>query len=274
MTSATNNSAPDDFQLEVNGIFLRFGGVNVLANVSTSVRKGEIFAIIGPNGAGKTCLLNCINRFYHPSQGKIVFEGQDITRLKSHQIASLGIARTFQNVELFKGMTVIDNIKLGRHVHLNTGLLSAGVYFGAARATELALRKEIEETIIDLLEIEHIRKKKVGTLPYGLQKRVELARALAMKPKLLLLDEPVTGMNLEETEDIARFILDIHDEWGVTIILIEHDMGVVMDISDRVCVLDFGVKIAEGKPEEIRHSPEVIKAYLGEKDLTYSRLGA
>ena len=171
-------------------------------------------------------------------------------------------------------MTVIDNIKLGRHVHLTTGLLSAGLYFGAARNTELALRKEIEETIIDLLEIEHIRKKKVGTLPYGLQKRVELARALAMKPKLLLLDEPVTGMNLEETEDIARFILDIHDEWGVTIILIEHDMGVVMDISDRVCVLDFGVKIAEGKPEEIRHSQDVIKAYLGEKDLAYSRLGA
>ena len=239
----------DDFQLEVDGIFLRFGGVNVLANVSTGVRKGEIFAIIGPNGAGKTCLLNCINRFYHPNQGKIIFEGQDITRLKAYQIASLGIARTFQNVELFKGMTVIDNIKLGRHVHLNTGLLSAGFYFGEARRTELALREEIERTIIDLLEIEHIRKKKVGTLPYGLQKRVELARALAMRPKLLLLDEPVTGMNLEETEDITRFILDIHDEWGVTIILIEHDMGVVMDISDRVAVLDFGVKIAEGKPD-------------------------
>jgi branched-chain amino acid transport system ATP-binding protein len=171
-------------------------------------------------------------------------------------------------------MTVLDNIKLGRHVHLKTGLLSAGYYFGKARQTELALRKEIEETIIDLLEIEHIRKKKVGTLPYGLQKRVELARALAMKPKLLLLDEPVTGMNLEETEDITRFILDIHEEWGVTIILIEHDMGVVMDISHRVSVLDFGVKIAEGPPEEIRRNEQVIKAYLGEKDLTYSRLGA
>ncbi len=258
----------------VEGIFLRFGGVNVLANVSTAVKKEEIFAIIGPNGAGKTCLLNCINRFYHPNDGKIFFEGQDITSLKAFQIAALGIARTFQNVELFKGMTVIDNIKLGRHVHLNTGLLSAGYYFGEARRTELRLRKEIEETIIDLLEIERIRKKKVGTLPYGLQKRVELARALAMKPKLLLLDEPVTGMNLEETEDMARFILDIHEEWGVTIVLIEHDMGVVMDISDRVCVLDFGVKIAEGKPEEIRHNEQVIKAYLGEKDITYSRLGA
>ncbi len=263
-----------EYQLEIEGIFLQFGGVNVLADVSTAVRKGEIFAIIGPNGAGKTCLLNCVNRFYNPSQGSIRFEGTELTRLRPYQIPELGIARTFQNVELFKGMTVIDNIKLGRHVHLKTGLLSAGFYFGEARRTELALRREIEETIIDLLEIEHIRKKKVGTLPYGLQKRVELARALAMKPKLLLLDEPVTGMNLEETEDIVRFILDVHDEWGVTVILVEHDMGVVMDISDRVCVLDFGIKIAEGPPEEIRNNEMVIKAYLGEKDLTYSRLGA
>ncbi|MEW6533839.1 MAG: ABC transporter ATP-binding protein [Thermodesulfobacteriota bacterium] len=268
-TSDVNNQL-----LRVDDISLRFGGVNVLANVSTSVTKGEIVAIIGPNGAGKTCLLNCINRFYQPVSGRIYFEGRDITPLRPHQIPVLGIARTFQNVELFKGMTVIDNIKLGRHVHLDTGLISAGCYFGKARKTELALRKEIEERIIDLLEIEHIRKKRVGTLPYGLQKRVELARALAMKPKLLLLDEPVTGMNLEETEDIARFILDIHDEWGVTIVLIEHDMGVVMDISDRVCVLDFGVKIAEGSPDDVRHNEQVIKAYLGEQDLTYSRLGA
>ncbi len=273
-TTPSNEFNHDQYQLSVQGLFLRFGGVNVLADVTTGVKKGEIFSIIGPNGAGKTCLLNCINRFYHPNQGRIFFEGRDITKLKAHDIAQLGIARTFQNVELFKGMTVLDNIKLGRHTHLDTGLLSAGIYFGKARRTELELRKEIEETIVDLLEIEHIRKKKVGTLPYGLQKRVELARALAMRPKVLLLDEPVTGMNLEETEDITRFILDIHDEWGVTIILIEHDMGVVMDISDRVCVLDFGVKIAEGKPEEIRHSELVIKAYLGEKDLTYSRLGA
>jgi branched-chain amino acid transport system ATP-binding protein len=274
MTTPDTAQNANDCQLEVTGLFLRFGGVNVLTNIATSVKRHEIFAVIGPNGAGKTCLLNCINRFYHPSHGTIVFEGEDITRRKTHQIAGLGIARTFQNVELFKGMTVIDNIKLGRHVHLATGLFSAGCYFGAARKTELALRREIEESIVDLLEIEHIRKKTVGTLPYGLQKRVELARALAMKPKMLLLDEPVTGMNLEETEDMARFILDIHDEWGVTIVLIEHDMGVVMDISDRVCVLDFGVKIAEGLPDEIRHDERVIRAYPGEKDLAYSRLGA
>ncbi len=274
MTSLTEANTKHEFMLEAQGLYLKFGGVNVLTDVSTGVKPNEIFAIIGPNGAGKTCLLNCINRFYQPHQGRIIFNGTDITALKSHQIAALGIARTFQNVELFKGMTVIDNIKLGSHVHLDTGLLSAGIYFGSARKTELALRKEIEESIIDLLEIEHIRKKTVGTLPYGLQKRVELARALAMKPKVLLMDEPVTGMNLEETEDMARFILDIHDEWGVTIVLIEHDMGVVMDISDRVCVLDFGVKIAEGFPSEVRHNKEVISAYLGDKDLTYSRLGA
>lgn len=274
MASPSDTEQENRFLLEADGLYLKFGGVNVLTNVSTGVKANEIFAIIGPNGAGKTCLLNCINRFYHPSRGRIFFDGTDITALKSHQIAALGIARTFQNVELFRGMSVIDNIKLGSHVHLDTGLLSAGFYFGNARKTEVELRKEIEETIIDLLEIEHIRKKTVGTLPYGLQKRVELARALAMKPKVLLLDEPVTGMNLEETEDMARFILDIHDEWGVTIVLIEHDMGVVMDISDRVCVLDFGVKIAEGLPSEIRHNDEVIKAYLGEKDITYSRLGA
>ena len=195
MSTTSHSSQPNqaaDELLKVHDISMRFGGVNVLANVSTSVAQGEIFAIIGPNGAGKTCLLNCINRFYQPVSGRIYFEGRDITPLRQHQIPELGIARTFQNVELFKGMTVIDNIKLGRHVHLDTGLISAGCYFGKARKTELALRKEIEELIIDLLEIEHIRKKRVGTLPYGLQKRVELARALAMKPKLLLLDEPVT----------------------------------------------------------------------------------
>jgi len=274
MTSPQSQPPHGETLLEVRNLFLSFGGVQVLTDVSLEVKKGEIFTIIGPNGAGKTCLLNCINRFYQPTKGQILFEGVDLTRLKSHQIAALGIARTFQNVELFKGMTVLDNIKLGRHVHLDTGLLSAGFFFGKARQTEMALRKDIEENIIDLLEIEHIRKKRVGALPYGLQKRVELARALAMQPKLLLLDEPVTGMNLEETEDITRFILDIHEEWGVTIILIEHDMGVVMDISDRVTVLDFGIKIAEGMPEEIRKDERVIKAYLGEKDLTYSRLGA
>jgi branched-chain amino acid transport system ATP-binding protein len=263
-----------EIQLQMEDIHLSFGGVKVLAGVSTSVKKGEIFSIIGPNGAGKTSLLNCINRFYTPDQGKIIFEGQDILRLKPHQLAALGIARTFQNVELFKHMTVVDNIKLGHHVHLRSGFLSGGIYYGKTRREEMVLRKEIEERIVDFLEIEQIRKSVVHTLPFGLQKRVELARALAMKPRILLLDEPATGMNLEETEDIARFILDINEEWGVTIILIEHDMGVVMDISDRVCVLDFGEKIAEGEPAEVRQNKQVIKAYLGEVDLTYSRLGA
>jgi len=263
-----------DHQLVVEDVHLSFGGLKALSGVSTAVRRGEIFAIIGPNGAGKTCLLNCINRFYHPEKGRILFEGQDISRLKAHQIATLGIARTFQNVELFAHMTVLDNIKLGGHVHLTSGLLSGGIYYGKTRREEMAFRKEIEESIIDLLEIEHIRKKVVHTLPYGLQKRVELARALAMKPKILLLDEPCAGMNLEETEDIARFVLDIHEEWDTTIILIEHDMGVVMDISDRVCVLDFGIKIAEDVPLKIRKNEHVIKAYLGEQDTTYSRLQA
>jgi branched-chain amino acid transport system ATP-binding protein len=194
--------------------------------------------------------------------------------MKPHRIASMGIARTFQNVELFSHMSVLDNIKLGAHVHLTSGAVSGGIYFGKSRNEELALRKHIEEEIVDLLEIEQIRKNIVHALPYGLQKRVELARALAMRPRILLLDEPATGMNLEETEDMARFILDINEEWGVTIVLIEHDMGVVMDISDRICVLDFGVKIAEGDPKEIRHNEQVIKAYLGEEDLTFSRLGA
>ena len=263
-----------EYQLRVEDIHLSFGGLKALNGVSVGVKEGEIFSIIGPNGAGKTCLLNCINRFYHPEQGTILFEGQDISQLKAHRIASLGIARTFQNVELFGHMSVLDNIKLGGHVHLKSGFLSGGIYYGRSRNEEMAFRTVIEEQIIDLLEIEHIRKKVVHTLPYGLQKRVELARALAMRPKILLLDEPATGMNLEETEDMARFILDINEEWRVTIILVEHDMGVVMDISDRLCVLDFGQKIAEGVPEEIRHNEQVIKAYLGEEDLTYSRLGA
>ena len=264
----------NEFQLSVDNIHLSFGGLKALAGVSTGVKKGEIFSIIGPNGAGKTCLLNCINRFYQPDRGKITFEGDDISGLKPHQIAVRGIARTFQNIELFAHMTVLDNIKLGGHVHLKSGVISSGIYYGKTRREEMAFRKYIEEKIIDLLEIEHIRKKVVHTLPYGLQKRVELARALAMRPKILLLDEPAAGMNLEETEDMARFILDINDDWNVTIILIEHDMGVVMDISDRICVLDFGQKIAEGTPEKIRYDERVIKAYLGQEDITYSRLDA
>jgi branched-chain amino acid transport system ATP-binding protein len=266
--------SPEEYQLIVEDITLTFGGINALSGVTTGVRPGEIFAVIGPNGAGKTCLLNCINRFYQPEEGRILFEGQELLKIKTHKIAELGIARTFQNVELFGHMTVLYNIKLGRHVHLKSGFLSGGIHYGKTRREEMILRKEIEETIIDFLEIEPIRKKVVHTLPYGMQKRVELARALAMKPKLLLLDEPATGMNLEETEDMARFILDINEAWGVTIILIEHDMGMVMDICDRICVLDFGRKIAEGRPEEIRHEPQVIQAYLGQEDLTYSRLGA
>jgi len=261
-------------QLQIEDIHLSFGGLSVLDGVSTAVQKGEIFSIIGPNGAGKTSLLNCINRFYKPSLGRILFEGQDLLTFKPHQIASLGIARTFQNVELFKHMTVLDNIRLGHHIHLQSGFLSGGIYYGKTRREEIRLRREIEERIVDFLEIEQIRKSVVHTLPFGLQKRVELARALAMKPKLLLLDEPAAGMNLEETEDIVRFVLDINEEWGVTIILIEHDMGVVMDISDRVCVLDFGEKIAEGRPEEVRGNEQVIKAYLGQADLALSRLGA
>ena len=260
-------------QLEVQDLHLSFGGLSALNGVSLAVEHGEIFAIIGPNGAGKTCILNCICRFYHPEEGKILFEGGDITHLAPHKVAELGIARTFQNIELFQGMTVLDNIKLGAHVHLQTGFLAGGLYWGKARREEVRLRREVEEQIIDLLEIQAIRKKIVGTLPYGLQKRVELARALAMRPKILLLDEPMAGMNLEETEDMARFILDINEERDVTTVLIEHDMGVVMDISDRVYVLDFGTRIAEGPPEEIQNNEHVINAYLGGSDEAFSKLG-
>ena len=259
--------------LEVKNLKLSFGGLTALNSISLSVQHGEIFAIIGPNGAGKTCILNCICRFYNAEEGKVLFEGEDITQLVPHRVAELGIARTFQNIELFQGMTVLDNIKLGAHVHLRSGFLTGAFYWGRARREEMLLRQEVEEQIIDLLEIQEIRKKIVGTLPYGLQKRVELARALAMKPKILLLDEPMAGMNLEETEDMARFILDINEEKGVTIVLIEHDMGVVMDISDRVYVLDFGTKIAEGPPEEIQHNDHVINAYLGGSDEAFSKLG-
>jgi branched-chain amino acid transport system ATP-binding protein len=263
----------EDFQLIIDNVSLSFGKVQALNGVSTKIKKGQIFSIIGPNGAGKTCLLNCINRFYKVDRGKIYFEDNELTKLSSHKIAQLDIARTFQGIELFHGLTALDNIKLGAHVRLKTGVFSALAYLGKAHKEEMGLRKEVEEEIIDLLEIEAIRKKVVGRLPYGLQKRVELGRALAMKPKILLLDEPMAGMNLEETEDMARFILDVNEEWGTTIVLVEHDMGVVMDISDRICVLDFGIKIAEGDPIEIRNNPKVITAYLGEEEVTYSRLG-
>ncbi len=258
--------------LEAVNLSLSFGGVKALIGVSTEVRRGEIFAIIGPNGAGKTCLLNCISRFYNPQEGTIVYKGQDISKVPTHAVARLGIARTFQNIELFKGMTVLDNIKLGHHAFLKSGIVSDIVYFGRARREDMALRKEIEQRIIDLLEIQAIRKQIVGTLPYGLQKRVELARALAMRPELLLLDEPMAGMNLEETEDMARFILNVNQMWGVTVVLVEHDMGVIMDISDRICALEFGRKIATGTPREIQENPQVIYAYLGQDQTTHSRL--
>ena len=227
------------------------------------MEPGTIHAIIGPNGAGKTSILNCISGVYRPQRGSIRFEGREITRLSPAARARLGVARTFQNIALFKGMTVLDNVLIGRHIHQKTGILAGGFFYGRGRKEEIAHRERVEE-IIDFLEIQSIRKKVVGTLAYGLQKRVELARALALEPKLLLLDEPMAGMNAEEKEDMARFVLDINEERGTTVVMIEHDMGVVMDLSSRICVLNFGKRIAEGTPEEIRRDPEVQAAYLGE----------
>jgi len=249
--------------LEIRDVSKAFGGVQAVSKVSLDVPKGALLSVIGPNGAGKTSLLNMVSGFYHPDRGTMILEGVDITHAAPSRIAELGVARTFQNIALFRGMTVLDNLMLGRHVHMKTGVLSAFAYWGLAQKEEVANRKRVED-IIDFLRIQDLRRRPCGSLAYGLQKRVELGRALALDPKVLLLDEPMGGCNHEEKEDMARFILDVNEEWGTTIILIEHDMGVVMDISDRVAVLDMGQKIAEGTPDEVRSNPQVIKAYLGE----------
>ena len=251
-----------DMILNVENVSLRFGGVKAVTDISFDIRKGEIRAIIGPNGAGKTSMLNVINGVYHPQKGTITFKGRVRKQMQPYQAAKSGIARTFQNVALFKGMSTLDNIMSGRYLRMRSNFLWQLFYLGPARDEEIAHRRKVEE-IIDFLEIQHVRKVPVGKLPYGLQKRVELGRALAMEPELLLLDEPMAGMNLEEKEDMSRFILDVNHEFGTTIALIEHDMGVVMDLSDRVVVLDYGRKIADGTPNEVKTNQAVIDAYLG-----------
>ncbi|KFZ41790.1 ABC transporter ATP-binding protein [Anoxybacillus flavithermus] len=250
--------------LNVQNVSIRFGGVLALDAVSFEVKEGEIFSLIGPNGAGKTSMLNCISGLYKPTEGDIFFKGERITHIKPHKRAALGIARAFQNIELFPHLSVLDNLMLGRHVRMKTGVLAGGLYWGKAQKEEVEHRYKVEE-VIDFLELEHVRNVPVGTLSYGLQKRVEVGRALAMDPDLLLLDEPMAGMNNEEKEDMARYIIDIHEEKKTTIILIEHDMGVVMDLSNHIAVLDFGKLIAYGTPKEVQTNPRVIEAYLGEE---------
>ena len=251
-----------DVILDVKNISLRFGGVSALTDISFNVKEHEIRAIIGPNGAGKSSMLNCINGVYRPQVGTISFRGQTFSHMDSHQVASMGIGRTFQNLALFKGMSVLDNIMSGRNLKIKSSIFMQALRWGPAEREEI-MHREAVERIIDFLEIQAYRKTPVGQLPYGLQKRVDLGRALAMEPQVLLLDEPMAGMNVEEKQDMCRFVLDVNDEFGTTVVLIEHDMGVVMDISDRVVVLDYGKKIGDGTPDEVRNNDDVISAYLG-----------
>ncbi len=273
-----NKAVKNRARIIIQNLFLSFGGVNSLSDINLDIRDNEIIAIIGPNGAGKTCILNCINGFYKPQSGEIYYDGHRITRIRPDKAAKLGLARTFQNIELFGGLSTLDNIMAARHVLMKQNFVSSAIYFGAARNEDITHRRRVED-IIDFLEMQPIRNKPVGSLPYGMRKRVELGRALALEPSVLLLDEPMAGMNLEEKEDIARFIIDIFEGQGNAyadtpvlrdgvncIVLVEHDMGVVMDLADRIAVLDFGRKIAEGSPEEIRANPEVVSAYLGQEE--------
>ena len=262
MAEADAGRQSGDVILEVRNISLAFGGVKALTDISFDVREHEIRAIIGPNGAGKSSMLNCINGVYTPQQGSISFRGKTFSHMNSRQVAEMGVARTFQSLALFKGMSVLDNLMTGRNLKMKSNLLMQALRIGPAQREEIAQREAVER-IIDFLEIQPYRKTPVGKMPYGLQKRVDLGRALAMEPQVLLLDEPMAGMNVEEKQDMSRFILDVNDEFGTTIVLIEHDMSVVMDMSDRVVVLDYGKKIGDGAPDEVRNNPDVIRAYLG-----------